>query len=82
MKLMVWGEGSEDSVCMTNKMGLRPQMLRACMSNMNNERSEGKRRERGRMRCAAGGSRVASGFEISLKRAHVAAANRFHALQV
>jgi hypothetical protein len=51
MKLMVWGEGSEDSVCMANKMGLRPQMLRACMSNMNNERSEGKRRERGRMRC-------------------------------
>ena len=31
---------------------------------------------------AAGSSRVASGLEISLKRAHVAAANRLHALQV
>ncbi len=27
MKLMVWGEGSEESVCMANKMGLRPHIL-------------------------------------------------------
>ena len=43
MKLMVWGGGREDSVCMANKMGLRPQMLRGSMSSMNKERGGGRK---------------------------------------